>query len=133
MKSQIVADFIIDHRIKDEEYINYVGVCPCKLYFDWLVCDNGQGIGNVLISPNSVVYETLIHLEYSCTNNQIEYEALLFSLQTLVDMGAKDIDAFGDSLLVLQQSNGDAQCYNGLLSSYLDRCLDIIKTLGILN
>ena len=66
-------------------------------------------------------------MEYPCTNNQAKYEALLFGLQTLVDMGVKDVDASGDSLLVVQQIKGKFQCFDGLLNSYLDRC--IIKTL----
>ena len=44
-------------------------------------------------------------------------------------MGVKDLDAFGDSLLVVQQIKGEFQCFDGLLNSYLDRCLDIIKSL----
>ena len=95
MRGQVVADFIVDHRIKDEAEINYVNVCPWKLYFDGSVCDNGQGIGIVLISPNCMVHEASVRLEYSCTNNQAEYEALLFGLQSLIDMGVKDIEAFG--------------------------------------
>ena len=130
MKGQVIADFIVDHRIKDEEDINYVSVCPWKFYFDGSVCREGQGINDVLISPNNVVYETSVRLEYPCTNNQAEYEALLFGLQNLVDMGVKDIEAFGDSLLVVRQIGGEFQCFDGLLNSYLDRCLDIIKSLN---
>src|SRR3954462_12236055 len=44
-------------------------------------------------------------------------------------MGVKDIDAFGYSPLVVQQIKGEFQCLDGLLNSYLDRCLDIIKSL----
>jgi ribonuclease HI len=129
MRGQVIANFIVDHRIKDDENINYVSVCPWKLYFDGSVCRDGQGVGNVLISPNNMVYETSVRLEYPCTNNQTKYEALLFGLQTLVDMGVKDIDAYGDSLLVVQQIKGEFQCFDGVLNSYLDRCLDIIKSL----
>ena len=129
MRGQVIADFIVDHRIKNEEDINYVSICPWKLYFDGSVCDKGQGVGNILISPNNIAYEASVRLEYSCTNNQAEYEALLFGLQSLVDMGVKNIDAFGDSLLVVKQITGEFQCFDGLLNSYLDRCLDIIKTL----
>jgi ribonuclease HI len=129
MRGQVIADFIVDHRIKDDENINYVSVCPWKLYFDGSVCRDGQGVGNVLISHNNIVYETSVCLEYHCTNNQTEYEALLFGLQTLVDMSVKDIDAYGDSLLVVQQIKGEFQCFDGLLNSYLDQCLDIIKSL----
>ena len=42
-------------------------------------------------------------------------------------MGIKDIDVFGDSLLVVQQVRGEFQCLDGMLRNYLDRCLDIVK------
>jgi hypothetical protein len=44
-------------------------------------------------------------------------------------MGVKDINAFGDSLLVAQQIKSEFQCFNSLLNSKLDRCLDMIKPL----
>ena len=38
MKGQVIADFIVDHRIKDEEYSNYVSVSPWKFYVDGSIC-----------------------------------------------------------------------------------------------
>ena len=38
----------------------------------------------------------------------------------------KHVDAFRDSLLVVQQISKVCQCYNGSLNAYLDKCLDII-------
>jgi hypothetical protein len=38
---------------------------------------------------------------------------------------------FGDSNLIVQQIKGDSQCLDGVLNSYRDRCLDIIKLLDI--
>ena len=73
------------------------------MYFDVLVCDNGQGIGVVLISPTGAIFEFSNRLEEECTNNQVEYEALLFGLEFLQSMGVKHVEAFGDSLLVVQQ------------------------------
>ena len=54
MRGQIIADFIIEHRINDKHAleIGYVTYTPWKLHFDGLVCDDGQGIGVVLISPS---------------------------------------------------------------------------------
>ena len=43
-------------------------------------------------------------------------------------MGIKHVEAFGDSLLVVQQVSKVCQCYNGLLNAYLDRCFDIIAS-----
>src|SRR6187551_2396293 len=43
-------------------------------------------------------------------------------------MGVKHVEAFGDSLLVVQLVSKVCQCYNGSLNAYLDRCLDIIAS-----
>ena len=43
-------------------------------------------------------------------------------------MGVKHVEAFGDSLLVVQQVSKVCQCYNGSLNTYLDKCLDIISS-----
>ena len=59
-------------------------------------------------------------LEEFCTNNQVEYEALPFGLEFLQSMGVKHIEAFGDSLLVVQQVSKVFQCYNGFLNAYLE-------------
>ena len=67
-------------------------------------------------------------MEEECTNNQVEYEALLFGLEFLQSMGVKHVEAFGDSLLVVQQVSKVCQCYNGSLNAYLDKCLDIISS-----
>jgi ribonuclease HI len=40
-------------------------------------------------------------LDFSCTNNQTEYEALLFGLIMLRSMEVKYVEAYGDSLLVV--------------------------------
>jgi ribonuclease HI len=60
-------------------------------------------IGAVLISPNGAAFEFSNRLEEECMNNQVEYEALLFGLEFLQSMSVKHVDAFGDSLLVVQQ------------------------------
>jgi ribonuclease HI len=52
---------------------------------------------------------------------------MLHGLEFLRDLGAKDIDVYGDSNLIMQQIRGDSQCLDGVLNSYWDKCLDIIK------
>ena len=71
--------------------VGYITCTPWKLYFDGSVCDDGQGIGAVLISPNGTVFEFLNRLEEECTNNQVEYETLLFGLEFLQSMGVKHL------------------------------------------
>jgi hypothetical protein len=42
-------------------------------------------------------------------------------------MGVKHAEAYGYSLLVVQQVSKVCQCLNGFLNAYLDKCLDIIS------
>jgi ribonuclease HI len=89
MKGQIVADFIVGHRVDKQLDLNagYVTFTPWKLHFDGL--------------------------DHDCTNNQTEYESLLFGLEILHDMGVKHVEAYGDSLWVVQQVSKVCQYLNG--------------------
>jgi ribonuclease HI len=55
----------------------------------------------VLNSPSGAKFEMSSQLSFHCTNNQTEYEALLFGLIMLHSMGVKYVEAYGDSLLVV--------------------------------
>jgi ribonuclease HI len=129
MKGQVIADFSVRHSIdqNNDESCNLVSIHPWKLFFDGSACREGEGIGVVLVSHGGAIFEQSVHLEYFCTNNQAEYEAILLGLQILSSMGVKHVEALGDSLLVMQQVAGVFQCFNESLNSYLDKCLEIIS------
>jgi ribonuclease HI len=114
MKGQVVADFIVEHRV-DKEHddsfsldANFISYTSWKLYFDGLACSSCQGIGIVIISPNGDNFDASSQLNYFCTNNQAEYEALLFGLEMLASMKVRHFEAFDDSLLVVQQVSGES-------------------------
>jgi hypothetical protein len=67
----------------------------------------------------------LAHLEYFCTNNQAEYEAIFLGVQILSSCGVKHVEAFGDSLLVVHQVADVFQCFDRSLNAYIDKCLEI--------
>ena len=119
IRGQIIEDFIVEHRINDKHdlKVGYITCTPWKLYFDGSVCGDGRGIRVVLVSPSGAFFEFSNRLEEYCTNNQVEYEALLFGLEILQSMGVKHVEAFGDSLLVVQQVSKVCQCYNGSLNT----------------
>jgi hypothetical protein len=83
MKGQVVADFIIEHQIDDTRKldISYLIVTLWTLYFDGSVRNEGQIIGIMLVSPNNACFDFSSRLKTYCTNNQAEYEALLFGLE----------------------------------------------------
>jgi ribonuclease HI len=123
MKGQVVADFIVDHCVDLEESMCLANREVWKLFFDGSMCSQGQGIECAIVSPHGIEYELSIWLEFECTNNQAEYEALLTGLETLVELGVLHAEVFGDSNLVLQQINGVHQCFDGRLNEYREECL----------
>jgi ribonuclease HI len=106
--------------------MSYLTITFKTLYFDGLVCNEEQGIGIVLVSPSNASFDFSSRLKTYCTNNQTEYEALLFNLERLDYMGVKHVRAFGDSQLVVQNILEEYQCLNGTINSYLGKCWDII-------
>jgi ribonuclease HI len=83
----------------------------------------------VTVSPRGVVHEAAVRLEYECTNNQTEYEPLVAGLEALLDMKAQNVEAYGDSQLVVNQILGESQCFDGVLNQYLERCMQLIGKL----
>jgi hypothetical protein len=106
MKGQVVVDFIVDHVVDVDHSVNFVQLNPWGLYFDGLVCSTGQGARCVVVSPSGVYIDLSIRLEFTCTNNQVEYDSLLHGLEFLRDLGARDVDVFGNSNLVVEQIRG---------------------------
>jgi hypothetical protein len=117
-KSQVVADFVVDHTTGICVENGMVEVYPWQLVFDGSVCGRGNGIGCVIVSLNKGAFRLSIRLDFMCTNNQVEYEALIWSLEYLLDMGVKDKEAFRDSKLIVQQIEGESQCVDGVLNAY---------------
>jgi hypothetical protein len=52
VKGQVLADFIVDHNIEDND-ASMVAVSPWKVFFNGSVCANGCGIGYVIMSPGA--------------------------------------------------------------------------------
>jgi hypothetical protein len=104
MKGQIVADFIIVHSIEQNNYesCNLVSIHPWKLFFSGSACIEGQSVGIVIVLPRGAIFETSARLEYFYADNQAKYEVILLGLQILSSIGIKYVEAFGDSLLVMQ-------------------------------
>ena len=62
-------------------------------------------------------------------HKQSKLNMLLFGLELFLAIGATHIEAFSDSLLVVQQIFMDFMCFDESFNVYLDKCLDIISIL----
>jgi hypothetical protein len=87
MKGQVVADFIVEHNVESCQDACMVDEGTWKKFFYGSVCAQGQGVGRFIVSPHGIEYKVSIRLEFWCTNNQAEYEALLSGLEVLFTWG----------------------------------------------
>ena len=51
-----------------------------ELYVDGAANQRGSGVGLVLVSPERITIEKSLRLNFSATNNEAEYEALLMGI-----------------------------------------------------
>ena len=66
-------------------------------------------------------------LNFKCTNNITEYEAIILGLQMVKKLGAKRVSIMGDLELIIKQINGEYSVNNPRLSQYREIVLDLIK------
>ena len=120
VKGQAIADFVAQHCGPESAVVDLV---PWTLFFDGSSCQNGSGIGVVLISPGGATFEFSFPIEASGTNNQAEYRAILKGIQLLRDIKADAVEIFGDSMLVINQLIGEYECKDDILRVYHEECL----------
>ena len=61
----------------------------------------GAGARIVIITSEGIRLEHSFRLGFRASNNEAEYEALLAGLRTVLDMGARDVEIYSDSWLVV--------------------------------
>ncbi|XP_077242471.1 uncharacterized protein LOC143882983 [Tasmannia lanceolata] len=88
------------------------------MYFDGAVNNRGQGIGAVLVSPKREYIPISIKLQFECTNNMAEYEACIAGLEAALILKVQEIDVFGDSILIICQTNGNWKTRESKLIPY---------------
>ncbi|CAN6552342.1 unnamed protein product [Malus baccata var. baccata] len=90
-----------------------------KLYFDGSHTQKASGAGIVIINPQGIYHYYSFLLDYQeNTNNRAEYEALIIGLEILMDLGAAEVEIFGDSELVINQLNGEFKCRHITMAGY---------------
>ncbi|XP_024196774.1 uncharacterized protein LOC112200008 [Rosa chinensis] len=151
VKGQAIADFLSHHLMLDvpavrdlevaattldrpdlaclPEYVALyqatVSLQPWVLYFDGSRTDTLAGAGIALENSAGDHFSYSFQLEFQCTNNQAEYEALIIGLEVLLEMGIRDVQILGDSFLVINQLCNEFRCNSFTLVPYWNRTLEL--------
>jgi ribonuclease HI len=89
-----------------------------SLYLDGSKSKEGVGVGCVIIDPAGNKTLIACRLDFECTNNTTEYEALLQGLRKSLDMNIQNLTVFGDSEIVVRQVRYSIHCLSPHLKSY---------------
>ena len=63
-------------------------------------------VGVVLASPQNYVIPRAFSLIEPCSNNITKYNAFLIMMQLAEEIGVKNLEAYGDSKLIVNQIRG---------------------------
>ncbi|KAK1607947.1 hypothetical protein QYE76_031620 [Lolium multiflorum] len=130
VKGQALADLIAE-RINTD--IAALSVRAWAMFFDGSVCDNGCGIGILLVSPRGPTYSFSIRLPTPCTNNVAEYEAICKGMELLLEAGAEAVELFGDSKLVISQLTEEYKCESESLFPLWMQCRELMAQFKYIN
>ncbi|XP_059658518.1 uncharacterized protein LOC132304825 [Cornus florida] len=125
VKGRAVVDFLanhpstkIDSEICDEVDNLYLDYTPWTLMLDGSSTHDGGGAEIVIISPKGRKTTFFFFLDFKCTNNQVEYEALIIGLEILLELKVDKVQIIGDSNLILSQLSEEYRCLNWHLRTF---------------
>lgn len=99
------------------------------LEFDGLVNKLGAGAGVwIHNTQNNHAEGHAYSLNFRCTNNMAEYEALLLGLKLIKSLGAAKVSILGDSDLIIQQMKGNFVTNDNRLRAYRSAATKILYT-----
>ena len=123
IKGQVLADLVaefaecpeeidVEQHGMDEIPVGLISTqCPSpwKVYMDGATNQWDSGMGLVLVSLEKITIEKSLRLDFSATNNEAKYEALLIGMAIVQKMGGKTVKMFSDSRLVVGQVKGELE------------------------
>ena len=85
----------------------------------------------VLYSPEGDMIKCMIRLDFTTTNNEVEYEALVIGLDLEKAVGVENLVVYYDSQVVTNQVNGDYECKNERMKKYLEQVKGRVSSLKV--
>ncbi|XP_023917753.2 uncharacterized protein LOC112029297 [Quercus suber] len=112
IKGSDVLDFCAHNPVEGEdgredfpnEDILDIQLGAWKMYFNGAMNQYGNGIGVLLITSKGSHVPLAIKLNFEATNNMADYEACIAKVEALQELGVKEAEVFGDSILVIAQA-----------------------------
>src|SRR3954464_8500698 len=89
------------------------------MFFDGSKRQQGAGAGVVLVSPKGTKLKYILQINFSHgSNNEAEYDALLYGMRMAKTCGATGLVIYGDSNLFVQQAMKDCNAVADNMAAY---------------
>ncbi|GJU45624.1 reverse transcriptase domain-containing protein, partial [Tanacetum coccineum] len=129
VKGQILADFLVE-KPDDAPADTSVKEIPKEewtLFTDGSSCTDGSGAGLILTSPEGTEFTYALRFQFTASNNEAEYEALIAGLRIAAQMGVRHIQANVDSKLVANQVLGAYVAKEENMVKYLEKTNSLVS------
>ena len=97
-----------------------------RLFVDGSSNEHNSGVGLILITPEGHRIHCTLRFDFSASNNEAEYEALLVGLRLTRDVKVVTVDIYSDSKLVVNQVLGEYQARGLKMTSYHNKVKDLL-------
>ncbi|XP_028061729.1 uncharacterized protein LOC114265168 [Camellia sinensis] len=129
IKNQALADLLTqflsgEHEPAEVPLLDEVHVSTTAIETYWNLKFDGAsgakkgGAGVTLTSQEGEMFYLSYKLDFECSNNEAEYEALILGLIAAQKKGLRKLKIWGDSKLIVKQTMGDFALNEPLLAPY---------------
>lgn len=94
-------------------------VRPWRVFIDGASNARRFGVEIMMMSPEGLRLEKSLRLGFQVYNNEVEYEVLVTSLRAVQNLGAKEVEVFSNSKLVVSQIEGSFEAKDSCMAQYL--------------
>nr|GFA25627.1 reverse transcriptase domain-containing protein [Tanacetum cinerariifolium] len=129
VKGQILADFLIE-KSNDAPPDTSVIKTPQEswtLFTDGSSCVDGSGVGLILTRLEGTEFTYALRFQFTASNNEVEYEALIDGLRIAAQMGVRNVHVSADSKLVANQVLGTYVTKEENMVKYLEKTNSLIS------
>ena len=129
IKGQVLADFVMEFTpIELAQTTHEKDDLPIwKLSVDGASNAQGSGAGLILTSPERIDIEYALRFRFHASNNEVEYEAVIASLNLTHSLEVDQLEVYSDSQLVVRQIEDTYEAKSETMILYLRKVRDILK------
>ncbi|GJZ41135.1 reverse transcriptase domain-containing protein [Tanacetum coccineum] len=129
VKGQILADFLVEKPDENPPDTSAVETPPepWTLFTDGSSCVDGSGAGLILTNPEGAEFTYALRFQFTASNNEAEYEALIAGLRIAAQMGVRNIQVSVDSKLVANQVLGTYVAKEENMIKYLEKVKSLVS------